>query len=75
MIYLSDPCLCCCVFVFVSQMEDGSVQRDFRQIKTLAQVTEALLYFTRKQLDVLVSSVDPQNTSYITLLSTLKSCP
>ncbi|XP_053285269.1 inositol-trisphosphate 3-kinase A [Pleuronectes platessa] len=34
-------------------MEDGSVQRDFRQIKTLAQVTEALLYFTRKQLDVL----------------------
>ncbi|XP_035018266.2 inositol-trisphosphate 3-kinase A [Hippoglossus stenolepis] len=34
-------------------MEDGSVQRDFRQIKTLAQVTEALLYFTSKQLDVL----------------------
>ncbi|XP_069387535.1 inositol-trisphosphate 3-kinase A-like isoform X2 [Paralichthys olivaceus] len=34
-------------------MEDGSVQRDFRKIKTLAQVTEALLYFTRNKLDVL----------------------
>ncbi|KAM9356685.1 inositol-trisphosphate 3-kinase C-like [Symphorus nematophorus] len=34
-------------------MEDGSVQRDFRKIQTLAQVTEALLYFTRSQLDIL----------------------
>ncbi|KAF1384841.1 hypothetical protein PFLUV_G00124370 [Perca fluviatilis] len=34
-------------------MEDGSVQRDFRKILTLAQVTEALLYFTRSQLDIL----------------------
>ncbi|XP_069550556.1 inositol-trisphosphate 3-kinase A isoform X1 [Brachyistius frenatus] len=33
--------------------EDGSVQRDFRKIQTLAQVTEALLYFTRSQLDIL----------------------
>lgn len=43
------------VFMFpVSQMEDGSVQRDFRNTLTLAQVTEALLYFTRSQLDILV---------------------
>ncbi|XP_035524736.1 inositol-trisphosphate 3-kinase A [Morone saxatilis] len=34
-------------------MEDGSVQRDFRKIQTLAQVTEALLYFTRSQLEIL----------------------
>ncbi|KAK2849013.1 hypothetical protein Q5P01_008847 [Channa striata] len=34
-------------------MEDGSIQRDFRKILTLAQVTEALLYFTRSQLDIL----------------------
>ncbi|KAM7389868.1 hypothetical protein PAMP_023817 [Pampus punctatissimus] len=34
-------------------MEDGSVQRDFRKILTLAQVTEALLCFTRSQLDIL----------------------
>ncbi|XP_074505740.1 inositol-trisphosphate 3-kinase A [Sebastes fasciatus] len=34
-------------------MEDGSVKRDFRKIQTLAQVTEALLYFTRSQLDML----------------------
>ncbi|MEQ2252320.1 hypothetical protein ILYODFUR_020622 [Ilyodon furcidens] len=34
-------------------MEDGSVQRDFRKIHTLTQVTEALLYFTRRQLDTL----------------------
>ncbi|XP_063342457.1 inositol-trisphosphate 3-kinase A [Pelmatolapia mariae] len=34
-------------------MEDGSIQRDFRKIQTLAQVTEALLYFTRSQLDTL----------------------
>ncbi|XP_018515835.1 inositol-trisphosphate 3-kinase B [Lates calcarifer] len=34
-------------------MEDGSVQRDFRKILTLAQVTEALLYFTRSQLGIL----------------------
>ncbi|KAF3838535.1 hypothetical protein F7725_010303 [Dissostichus mawsoni] len=27
-------------------MEDGSVQRDFRKILTLAKVTEAMLYFT-----------------------------
>lgn len=38
-----------------SQMEDGSVQRDCRKIQTLAQVTEELLYFTRSQLDILVS--------------------
>nr|XP_054595124.1 inositol-trisphosphate 3-kinase A [Nothobranchius furzeri] len=31
-------------------MEDGNVQRDFRKILTLTQVTEALLYFTRSQL-------------------------
>ncbi|KAM6923625.1 inositol-trisphosphate 3-kinase A-like [Xenentodon cancila] len=34
-------------------MEDGSVQRDFRKIHTLAQVTDALLFFTRSQLDTL----------------------
>ncbi|XP_024139551.1 inositol-trisphosphate 3-kinase A [Oryzias melastigma] len=34
-------------------MEDGSVQRDFRRIRTLAQVTEALLYFTRSHLQTL----------------------
>nr|XP_020451686.1 inositol-trisphosphate 3-kinase B-like [Monopterus albus] len=34
-------------------MEDGSVQRDFRKILTLARVTEALLYFTKSQLDIL----------------------
>ncbi|XP_061582325.1 inositol-trisphosphate 3-kinase A [Cololabis saira] len=34
-------------------MEDGSVQRDFRKIQTLAQVTDALLFFTRSQLDTL----------------------
>uniref|UniRef100_A0A3Q2WSR2 Kinase n=1 Tax=Haplochromis burtoni TaxID=8153 RepID=A0A3Q2WSR2_HAPBU len=34
-------------------MEDGSIQRDFRKIQTLAQVTEALLYFTRSQLHTL----------------------
>ncbi|KAL6117376.1 uncharacterized protein ACO6RY_15175 [Pungitius sinensis] len=33
--------------------EDGSVQRDFRKIMTLAQVTEALLFFTRRQLEIL----------------------
>lgn len=44
------------VFIFsASQMEDGSVQQDCRKILTLAQVTEALLYFTRSQLDILVS--------------------
>uniref|UniRef100_A0A3B5KTU5 Kinase n=1 Tax=Xiphophorus couchianus TaxID=32473 RepID=A0A3B5KTU5_9TELE len=36
-------------------MEDGTVQRDFRKIHTLTQITEALLYFTRSQLDTLVS--------------------
>lgn len=40
----------------VSQMEDGSIQRDFRKIQTLAQVTEALLYFTKNELNILVSS-------------------
>ncbi|XP_015234891.1 PREDICTED: inositol-trisphosphate 3-kinase A-like [Cyprinodon variegatus] len=34
-------------------MEDGTVQRDFRKIQTLSQVTEALLYFTRNQLETL----------------------
>uniref|UniRef100_A0A3Q1GF89 Kinase n=1 Tax=Acanthochromis polyacanthus TaxID=80966 RepID=A0A3Q1GF89_9TELE len=34
-------------------MEDTSVQRDFRKIQTLAQVTEALLYFTGGQLETL----------------------
>lgn len=34
-------------------MEDGSVHRDFGKILTLAQVTEALLFFTRSQLDIL----------------------
>ncbi|KAM8908554.1 uncharacterized protein AB9W97_005853 isoform 2-T2 [Spinachia spinachia] len=33
--------------------EDGSVQRDFRKIMTLAQVTETLLFFTRRQLEIL----------------------
>lgn len=36
-------------------MEDGNVQRDFRKIQTLAQVTETLLYFTKSQLEILVS--------------------
>ncbi|XP_030595594.1 inositol-trisphosphate 3-kinase C-like [Archocentrus centrarchus] len=35
-------------------MEDGSVQRDFRKIQTLSQVTEVLLYFTRSQLNTLM---------------------
>uniref|UniRef100_A0A8C6U8A2 Kinase n=1 Tax=Neogobius melanostomus TaxID=47308 RepID=A0A8C6U8A2_9GOBI len=35
-------------------MEDGNIQRDFRNILTLAQVTEILLFFTRNQLNVLV---------------------
>ncbi|XP_034037755.1 inositol-trisphosphate 3-kinase A [Thalassophryne amazonica] len=34
-------------------MEDGSVQRDFRKILTLAQITEALLFFTGSQLHIL----------------------
>ncbi|XP_071387017.1 inositol-trisphosphate 3-kinase A-like [Centroberyx affinis] len=34
-------------------MENGSVQRDFRKILTLAQATEALLFFTRSQLHIL----------------------
>ncbi|KAK5864691.1 hypothetical protein PBY51_015913 [Eleginops maclovinus] len=34
-------------------MEDGSIQRDFKKILTLAKVTEAMLYFTRSQLDIL----------------------
>ncbi|TNN40150.1 Inositol-trisphosphate 3-kinase B [Liparis tanakae] len=34
-------------------MEDGSVQRDFRKIRTPAQVTEAFLFSTRRQLDIL----------------------
>ncbi|KAI3351668.1 hypothetical protein L3Q82_020502, partial [Scortum barcoo] len=34
-------------------MEDGSIQRDFKNILSLAQVTEALLYFTRSQLNIL----------------------
>lgn len=33
--------------------EDGSVERDFRKIHTLTQVTEALLNFTRNQLHIL----------------------
>ena len=48
------PRLHCCVFFSVAQMEDGSVQRDFRKILSLTQVTEALLYFTRSQLEILV---------------------
>ncbi|KAM4555182.1 inositol-trisphosphate 3-kinase A-like isoform 2-T2 [Odontesthes bonariensis] len=34
-------------------MEDGRVQRDFRKIRTLVQLTEALLYFARSHLDTL----------------------
>ncbi|XP_058506561.1 inositol-trisphosphate 3-kinase B-like [Solea solea] len=34
-------------------MEDGSVQHDLRKTRTLAQVTQALLYFTRSQMDIL----------------------
>ncbi|KAM7000064.1 inositol-trisphosphate 3-kinase A-like isoform 2-T2 [Tautogolabrus adspersus] len=34
-------------------MDDGSIQRDFRNIQTLAQATEALLFFTRSHLDIL----------------------
>ncbi|KAJ0002896.1 hypothetical protein NQD34_008045 [Periophthalmus magnuspinnatus] len=34
-------------------MEDGHIRRDFKNIVTLAQVTETLLFFTKKQLDVL----------------------
>ncbi|XP_065815157.1 inositol-trisphosphate 3-kinase B isoform X3 [Labrus bergylta] len=34
-------------------MDDGSIQRDFRNIRTLAQATEALLFFTRSHLDIL----------------------
>ncbi|KAM3613371.1 uncharacterized protein V6R79_024980 [Siganus canaliculatus] len=33
--------------------EDGSIQRDFRNTLTLTQVTEALLDFTKSQLDIL----------------------
>ncbi|AWP11958.1 putative inositol-trisphosphate 3-kinase A-like [Scophthalmus maximus] len=35
-------------------MADGSVQRDFKKILTSAKVTEAFLYFTKSQLDILV---------------------
>lgn len=48
------PPRCCVFFLSVGQMEDGSVQRDFRKILSLTQVTEALLYFTRSQLEILV---------------------
>ncbi|XP_071783215.2 inositol-trisphosphate 3-kinase A [Centroberyx gerrardi] len=34
-------------------MENGSVQRDFRKILTLAQATEALLFFTTSRLHIL----------------------
>ncbi|KAF7667617.1 hypothetical protein LDENG_00053530 [Lucifuga dentata] len=34
-------------------MENGSIQRDFRKIVTIAQVTEALLFFTRSHLNTL----------------------
>ncbi|KAF0039811.1 hypothetical protein F2P81_008046 [Scophthalmus maximus] len=34
-------------------MADGSVQRDFKKILTSAKVTEAFLYFTKSQLDIL----------------------
>ncbi|XP_042349829.1 inositol-trisphosphate 3-kinase B-like [Plectropomus leopardus] len=34
-------------------MEDGSIQRDFRNILTPDRVTEALLFFTKSQLDIL----------------------
>lgn len=56
--------ICVCLI----QMADGSVQRDFKKILTSAKVTEAFLYFTKSQLDILVSSVYSRNTSYITLL-------
>ncbi|XP_076015635.1 inositol-trisphosphate 3-kinase C-like [Genypterus blacodes] len=34
-------------------MEDGSIQRDFRNIMSLAQLTEALLFFTRSRRPIL----------------------
>ncbi|KAG7276952.1 hypothetical protein CRUP_010272 [Coryphaenoides rupestris] len=34
--------------------ENGGVQRDFRKMQSLAQVTEVLLYFTSSRLDILV---------------------
>ncbi|CAL8356731.1 unnamed protein product [Merluccius merluccius] len=34
-------------------MENGNVQRDFRKMLSLVQVTEVLLYFTRSRLDIL----------------------
>lgn len=38
------------------QTENGEVQRDFRKMQSLAQVTKVLLYFTSSRLDILVSS-------------------
>lgn len=43
------------LYLCVRQKEDGNVQRDFRNIQTLAEVTETLLYFTKSQLGILVS--------------------
>ncbi|XP_030225026.1 inositol-trisphosphate 3-kinase C [Gadus morhua] len=36
-------------------MENGSVQRDFRKMLSLAQVTEVLLYFTKSRIDILTA--------------------
>ncbi|XP_047441328.1 inositol-trisphosphate 3-kinase B [Mugil cephalus] len=52
-------------------MEDGSVERDFRKILTLAQVTEAMLYFTRKQLHTLKA----YHSRLLALSDALKNSP
>lgn len=45
------------------------MQRDFRKIMTLAQVTEALLFFTRRQREILVSSTRYEDTAKTSVLN------
>lgn len=52
-------------------MEDGNVQRDFRKIQTLPQVTETLLFFTRNQLNVLKT----YHSRLLALCDALRSSP
>ncbi|XP_078025514.1 inositol-trisphosphate 3-kinase B [Epinephelus lanceolatus] len=52
-------------------MEDGSVQRDLRKILTPDQVTNAMLYFTKSQLDILKA----YHTRLLALRDALKNSP
>lgn len=47
-------------YLCARQEEDGNVQRDFRNIQSLAEVTETLLCFTKSQLGILVSLLNYQ---------------